>query len=55
MRKEYKKPGLKIERFDSEDIMTESGNPQDPQSLKKATVYGGSQSWNSDWEADLVE
>ena len=53
MRKEYKKPELKINMFDSEDIMTESGNPQD--GLAKATIDGGAQRWNSAWEAGLVE
>ena len=52
MRKEYKKPELKINMFDSEDIMTASGNPQD--GLAEATIYGGAQSWNSAWDTQIV-
>lgn len=53
MRQEYRKPEIKINIFDSEDIMTDSGIFQD--GLADATIKGGEASWNAEWKpAELV-
>ena len=48
----YENPELKINRFETEDILTASSADD---GLASATIYGGEASWKSDWELTDIQ